>query len=256
MLEFASIDVSVFNLDYLVVSWAIKPTTETIPDYRFSVWRSNSHGGDFKRVVDDLTDTFVYKDPKVKLRSKKRQYFYKVSVYDNSNPSVEVFSDVETHPKKPDVLALEIIRRNDLLLKNFVGVDSYHYARRDWGQRCPECWDYIKQRKVKSNCMVCFNTGFIGGFHTPVSARINFNPSTKMIRHAQFEMEPNQTAAWMSNFPIVNPKDVIVEDGRKRWRVVNVNRTEKLRMPVHQVLQLTRINQNDVEYDLYIPETE
>ena len=260
MLEFNDLEVSVYNLDYLVVSWSIKPTTETISDYRFSVWRSNNPDGDFRQIVDDLDSVFVYKDADVKLKSKWRKYYYKVKI--TAVPPAVLdphFSDEigpESNDKEPDAIAVEIVRRNELLLKNFVGVPTNVFIRRTWGQRCPECWDVIKNRKLKSQCSVCYNTGFVGGFHTPVETQVNFNPSPEMIRSASFEMQPDQTAGWCSNYPPLSPRDIIVEDGRKRWRVVNVSKTEKLRTMVHQVLQLVRINQNDIEYKMYMPGTE
>jgi hypothetical protein len=50
----------------------------------------------------------------------------------------------------------------------------------------------------------------------------------------------------------MSPKDIIIEDGDTRWRVVQVSTTQKLRVKVHQVLQISRVNQNDIEYNIPI----
>jgi hypothetical protein len=142
------------------------------------------------------------------------------------------------------------------LLDRFVGRDAQLYIKKTWGQRCTECWDSIKQRKKQSNCLVCYNTSFVNGFFDPIPIKINFSPSAEMIRQANFEQQPDGTTAWMSNYPLVSPKDVIIEDGFIRWRIASVSTTQKRRVRVHQIMQLVRVNQNDIEYKLVLPGTE
>jgi hypothetical protein len=48
----------------------------------------------------------------------------------------------------------------------------------------------------------------------------------------------------------VKPKDILVEENGKRWRVTAVSTTERLRFPVRQELQLTAIPIGDIEYGL------
>jgi len=253
MLEFDTVYVECFDLDSLVVGWSIKPTTEDISLYRFSVWRSNTPEVDFTKVMDGLQNRFAYKDPDVDLKSKWRKFFYKIQAYLASDPTRLVWSKSANSDAKPDPISLEIIRRNNLLLKNVVGNKGYAFVRRTWGQKCEACWDAIKQRKLQSNCAVCYNTGWVNGFFDPISLNINFNPPPELVRHAQFEMQPEQTVAWCSNFPPLSPKDIVVESGRNRWRIVQISKTEKRRTLVHQVLQLTKINPQDIEYTLKTP---
>jgi len=250
VLELNSLKVDCWNLDYLSVSWSIKPTVEDVGMYTFSVYRSNSPEGPFSLIQGGLVNTFVFKDPSVNLKSRWRKYYYKVLVDPHNDPHYSPWIGPETKQDKPDVIAREIIRRNNILLKNFVGIDAQLYIRKTWGQRCCICWDPIKQRKVKSSCEVCYNTSFVGGFFDPIPFKINFSPSPEMIRHANFEKQPDATNAWTTNYPQISPKDIIIEDGCKRWRVIQPSFTQKKRVKVHQVLQLTGVNHNDIEYKL------
>jgi len=256
VLELASLTVDCWTLDYTVVSWSIKPTVENIADYTFSVWRSNSPEGPFKLIQGGLVDTFVYKDPSVNLKHRWRKYYYKIQVDPHNDPHYSPWIGPESRQNRPDTIASEIIRRNDLLLQNFVGIDAQLYIRKTWGQRCCTCWDPIKQRKRESNCPVCYNTSFVGGFFGPIPIRINFSPSPEMIRQANFEQHPDATNAWTSNYPQISAKDIIIEEGYKRWRVVTPSFTQKRRVKVHQVLQLTGVNLNDIEYKLPVIGTE
>ena len=95
-----------------------------------------------------------------------------------------------------------------------------------------------------------YNTGFVGGFFDPIEIKINFSPSPEMVSQANFEQQPDATTAWMSNEPRVSPKDIIIENGNKRWRIGAVSMTQKKRVLVHQLMQLKGINQNDIEYVL------
>lgn len=250
MLELNSLTVDCWNLDYLVVSWSIKPTVENVGDYTFSVYRSNSPDGPFKQIAGPLVNVFVYKDPSVNLKSRWRKYYYKVKVDPENDPLYSPWIGPGFKRDQPDVIAREIVRRNELLLRQFVGIDAQVYIRKTWGQRCCECWDPIKQRKLQSNCLVCYNTGFVDGFFAPIPIKINFSPSPEMIRQANFEQQPDATDAWMSNFPQISPGDVIIEDGCVRWRVAQASFTQKKRVKVHQVLQLVGINRNDIEFKL------
>ena len=51
-------------------------------------------------------------------------------------------------------------------------------------------------------------------------------------------------------YPSVKPDDLIVEPENKRWRVIQQNQTEHSRAPVHQELQVHRVQESDIEYSI------
>jgi len=249
MLEIYDADVQFHSVKYLTVRWKIKPTTEDISLYTFRVLRSRSAEGEYNKIID-LKEQFVYHDADLEMSSKYRQFFYKIMVYEDLDPTNFMMSDVAYLPQKPEKIAAEIIRRNDLLLRTRIGVPCLIYNIKTWGQYCTNCFDHVKKRKRISNCPICYNTGFVNGYLGPIGAFVNFNPSQKMIRQAGFEMQPDNIAAWMGNYPPMNPKDIILESGVRRWRVVQQSETEMKRVPIHQMLQLIKINHSDIEYEL------
>jgi len=249
MLDTYNVEVDFYNLKYLTVSWKIKPTTEDVSNYTFRVMRSLSPEGPFNPIID-LVDKFVYHDADVSLKNKYRKFFYIIRAFETADTDNYKDSSSAWLPEKPDLEAAEIIRRNDLLLRKKVGALCEAYLIKTYGQYCTNCFDYIKMRKRISNCPVCFNGGFVNGYFGPIATRVNFNPSQKMIQQAGFELQPDNIAAWMSNYPLLSPKDIVIESGTKRWRVVQQSQTEKRRIPVHQMLQLKRVNHSDIEYEL------
>ena len=252
LLTIDKIIVRSFSLNFLTIDWRIKATNRNISDFVFSLFRSQSQKADsFVKIADNLTETFSFHDAEASQKSRWRQWFYKVRA---TEISTNLFSEsaIGSNEEEPDRIGLSIIRRNELALRRFVGIKSFFFREATFGQRCTGCWDFVKQRQKISGCDICQDTGFLRGFIGPIAALVNYSPSAKQVRHMNFgELEPNESAAWMSNFPEVKPRDIIIEqhDGR-RWRVVNMQPTRKRRAIVHQNLLLTEINRSDIEWTI------
>jgi hypothetical protein len=54
----------------------------------------------------------------------------------------------------------------------------------------------------------------------------------------------------MGVYPLIKPRDIIVEREGKKWRVNSVRQTERLRSPIHQEVSLTLIPPGDIEYKI------
>lgn len=253
LIQIDKVNVRSFSLNFLTVDWRIKPTNRPISDFSFTVLRSQSQEDtDFRVIQEDITG-FTFHDPNSSQKARWRQWYYKVRAVEVSSKTFTE-SPTASNQEKPDRIGLSIIRRNELALRRFVGVKCFILQERTFGQRCNNCWDNIKQRRKLSNCTICFDTGFLGGFFEPIPALVNLSPSAKQVQKMNFgELTPNQTPAWMSNFPELKPRDILIEehDG-KRWRVSNMVPTRKRRAIIHQNLLLTEINRADVEWKINV----
>lgn len=258
LIEIDRIRVRTLSLDFLLVDWRIKPTNRPISDFTFSIFRSQSPEGSFTQIVDDLKQVFSFKDFTASQKARWRKFYYKLRITEDSSGQFTE-SEAVANVEKPDRIALSIIRRNDLILREKNGIDAFLIIERTFGQRCSACFDPVKNRKKISNCQLCLNTGFIQGFFPAIPIRVNISPSPKVSQFANFgELQPNQTAAWMSNFPEVKQRDLVVEAvaNGNRWRITRVNTTRKNRALVHQNLLLSEINRSDIEWKIPIPELE
>ena len=253
LLQIDKLNVRSFSLNFLTVDWRIKPTNRPISDFTFTVLRSQSQEETDFRVIQEGITGFTFHDPSSSQKARWRQWYYKVRAVEVSSKTFTE-SPVASNQEKPDRIGLSIIRRNELVLRRFVGVKCFILQERTFGQRCNNCWDNIKQRRKLSNCIICFDTGFLGGFFEPIPALVNLSPSAKQVQKMNFgELTPDQTPAWMGNFPELKPRDILIEehDG-KRWRVVNMVPTRKRRSIIHQNLLLTQINLADVEWKINV----
>jgi hypothetical protein len=248
-----------FNMDHLDVFWEIgqvpastksDTTPHAIFDFEFFILRSEAAMGPYEQVGGPLQDLYHFRDVRVSLLHKWRQWFYKLKIVDKKTGDVEEIGPASSFEPEPDIIAAEIIRQEDMLFREFVGRRCWLFPVRTFGPRCT-CYDPTLQRATRSGHLPCFGTGWLGGYMRPVEIFIQLDPTSKQsVIQPTGEMQPVNTTARMSSFPPVSPRDIIIESENRRWRVVNVGQTQRLRAVVHQELQLHEIPKSDVEYSI------
>lgn len=271
MLEFTDVRIAGFLVDQLTISWAINPIDPSAYDplnVEFTVYRSNSPEGPFDLLTTaPLVDVYTFTDTSLNRRSFWRKFYYKIrathSITGFQVESVVHRSEV-THSSRMEMLeALEIVRLERLLLKGigitkgYVGVPCLVFIRRSFGQRCAECFDFVLGRSTVEKCTRCFNTRFVGGYHTPILTHFNFSPSPDSLEIANFgEIQPSETDCWTSNYPLLSPGDLVVEQTNRRWRVERAHATQRLRTPVRQICRVYELNRSNVEYLMPVTESQ
>jgi len=256
---FNNLKVRSFSLDFLEVLWEIEDTYLDPLDFQYHVLRSESPMGPFDMVAGPFTDRYRFVDNRVNLLNRWRQIYYKIQSTSKTDPANVVLSEAFTFTAEPDLIATEIQRLERLLWEEYAGRRCFIFPARTFGQRCGNCWDgpekgkgHTNQRR-RSNCVTCFDTGFARGYFDPIEIFMQIDPSTKSVQVlSDFERQQVDTTARLPNFPILKPRDLIVEGENRRWRVVRVTPTERLRSIVHQELFLHEIIKGDIEFQLPI----
>lgn len=246
------------------VSWTITPSDEPLVNSRFHVLRSESPEGPYVDVSGPLVNSFTWLDH-VNLKSKLDEIGWRIRVdhlpsgISETYPSGAPQEAFLMHPEfdraamvedyGQDYVAIEIARRNNLLLRRFTGRLVAYCPVRIQGQRCAKCWDNQKKRTTSSSCNECYGTSYQGGFYDPIHVYVDVNPSPNVVQISSFgKMEINNTVMFMSNFPLAKPNDLVVESSNRRWRVVQVNVVTHKRYTVQQYLQVEEIDRSDAEY--------
>lgn len=250
MIKAKDVNARRIDADRVKVKWEIDDTTSNVLEYAFYILRSESPEGPWETIAGPLTDQYEVYDATAPLRSGARNLYYSVRTrHIQSQKTFNTFP-VTTSPRPP-LDALEIIRRNDLLFREFTGRPCILYPVRTFGQRCTDCFDVTTSRRTTSSCNTCWNTGFMRGYHTPVVVYVQIDPIGNPLQHIPPAMTDSKTTgARMGVYPLLKPRDILVESENKRWRVAAVNHTERLRAPVRQELTLTTIPNSDVEYNI------
>lgn len=246
------------------VSWTIVPTNEPIVNSRFRVLRAESPEGPYEDVSGPVVNSFTFVDG-VNLRQKFTKISYRIQVDDITTGLSEIYPQgtydeafiyhpdfvrsVGPEEYGPDFISLEIARRNNLLLRRFIGRLCAYFPVRTQGQRCPTCFDQIKMRSKLANCPECYGTSFQGGYYGQINIFVDVSPSPKVVEvSTSGRMNPRGSVMWIANFPSARPGDVIVEKGNRRWKVDRVNNAQHKRYTVQQYLNVHEVDRGDPEF--------
>lgn len=240
-----------FDLDHMDVFWEVENYVGNIRRFEFSIWRSESSFGPWDPLGPPFEDQYYFRDVTPPKMHKWRTLYYLLKIRDKETGEIAEFGPT-SQAAEPDLIGLELNRQEDVLFREFVGRRCWLFPVRTFGAYCV-CYDRVTSRRTKSNCLNCFDTGFLGGFLAPIECFVQFDPSgIKSVPTSNRERQDSTTSARLISFPQVKPKDILVEAENTRWRVDSMTPTQRLRSVVHQELTLKEVDKGDVEYKLPI----
>lgn len=248
-----------FPRDGVHVQWGVEPEADDLDAIEVELLRSESPSGPFEKLqVFDPVATFSFTDKTAPWRPKNFELYYQLRGVLKANGNVVTDTLPFGFQGRLPIDAVEIIRQHNILLRgvnghrSLTGIPTTVYKKRTFGARCLECTDAPTGRVVISQCKACGGTGRRGtGYYDPLIVNMNFQPAPSAIQISNLgKLEDNETIAFMTNFPIMYPGDMVVEPDEKHWRVVHVDVTERKRVVVHQLLRLRQLDHNDVEYEV------
>lgn len=244
------------DIDENVLSWEIENTLLDVLDYYFVVERSESMGGPYDEITAPFVDRYLFVDRRVPQAHRYRSLYYRIRTVHKQTGDTWTSEPFQKEPEA-DLMAAEIRRHIMLLHQEFVGRVCWVLPVRTFGQRCPSCWDNRLQKRIRSGCHVCWETGFIRGYLSPIESFIAIDPSANSEQNnAVGPQQQNTSTGRLGYLPELKPRDLIVEPENKRWRVTQVNGIELVRARVRQEIQIHEIPQTDVEFGIpvHIPE--
>jgi hypothetical protein len=257
---------STLSRDSILLTWEYEDTHLDLEDFTVTVMRSEAEAGPYEDVSEDMPaeDVFEFEDMGAQLLSKWRDWHYRIRVTRESDgesqeygsrPYIDAVKGSDPGgvvlESPPDLEALESIRRTDLVLKEYTGRRVLVLKHRTTGTRCPNCWDNLKRRRTISNCLTCFAVGVKGGYLRPRESFATKVPHQVQVQLSPlFEMEQSDVLMWFSNRPRLYPRDLVIDTDGRRWRVLQVQRSEKLWSLTRQVAQLRLLSRDQVEYSI------
>jgi len=254
MLEVVNFRVRTFTVEHLDLYWEIVPTSEDPFDYDFYVERSDHEHSGYKRIAGPFSDKYHFQDTTLKgISSHYRQWFYRLQVVDKKRGDDLYFPGQGgvTLRADPDLIALEAARNTQIRLQEFIGRLVWVFPIRTFGQYCT-CVDSITQRKTASNCLVCYDTKYVGGYHQPIELMMQIIMPPEATTTADMgEIQNINATGRLSNYPEVHPRWMVVDSENTRWRIgEGIRRIEKGRALVRQDFPLHAVPKQDIEYRL------
>ena len=253
MISISDVRVRSFELDFMDVYFDVSPTFEDLADYQFVVQRADSQFGEYVNLTVPFRNRFHVRDNTVRGQySFYDKLYYRVKVTNTSTGDEAFFPELGgvCLSAKPDLIALEMARMNNLRLKEFSGRVVYVFPKMRSGQRCSNCYDRVAQRKVRSQCGTCYDTTWVGGYTAPVQTYAMVIVPNETTTHSDFaNIEVENSMIMLGNYPEVREGDLIVEAENVRWRVGStITKVQKQRALIRQQAQIHRIPKGDMEY--------
>jgi hypothetical protein len=256
MIEVVNIKVKSLDVDFQQITWSLNDTTDDVLDYTFKVQRSESPAGPWDDVSAAFSDRYVFFDRITLPFNSVRVLFYRIVVKYLPTGEETIFGPVDGGPDA-DLVTKELRRHLNLLFREFSGRRCWLLPVRTFGQRC-SCWNMVLQKRTRSGCRQCYDTGYMRGYMTPIELWMQIDTGQSIVTQATNVgvLQPGNTTARVVDMGNIKPRDVIIEAENKRWRVVQVNQTEHGRATVHYEIQLHQIPQSDIEYSYELQLTE
>lgn len=245
----------------IYVSWEITPTfTPDSGSWVFHVERAQS-GGEWTRLTegDPLNDVDYYLDTtSLAVRYGKIETIaYRVVLVDGSTEyesSPEYLADIQTASEWAELRALL-----GYVNRQFEegGIDGWLYRKRAWGATC-SCVDANLGAPADSECTICYGTGIVGGYWTPISYQtIILQPSqhTLLLQQALGLRDPAAEARLGPAYLTVEPDDVWLDAACGRFfKIQKVTpRSVYKGRPILYAMEMTGIASHSIEYQLPAP---
>src|SRR6478609_1416027 len=166
------------------VQWDLTDRPDPSPAYVFSVARSESPRGPFVEVASGVTNPYFFDAHQAgtsgavaawEQRSLAQTIYYRVQAFDITTPlprPVALAEDIcevgDRLPKPSQLVRRKMQRDMSLQMKVRNGVPIAILKLKHWGTRCTRCFDRTTKSVLDNDCLVCFSTGFVGGYYDPV----------------------------------------------------------------------------------------
>lgn len=242
------------------VHWTIStniPVPLFVPEYS-----SIESGEVWTPVVDSPISSMSVNGVGPKKISFSSMPFFRIKVYDSEDNSLKYTSTPETvkvgQNQHDFLIWREILRRENLGQTKYNGVKGWLLRRREVGAKCTNCIDEILGAQLKSDCPVCYGTGYLSGYFTPQLMYGDwqegppYSTSTKL--EAVGPSQVRKTVIMTTAFPETNFKDVWVDASTNfRYEIQEQRKNQFRGWPINQMLTLSILPPSDPAYRVSVP---
>lgn len=232
--------------------------------YLFDVARGYAPTGPWETLVTGAANALNYVDRLATTQTSddhvtpnqltlSRNTLYRVTATPPSGAANAVSTVSGIEPKlagRQRLFRRKLLRDEAVMLRKINGTQVAVCKRMRWGPRCTRCFDRYTKEVVRGNCTVCYGTGFVPGYATPVItlARRSVGP-VQTSTTPQGKVDVAQTQITLLDTPAVEADDVLVflQDNR-RFVVKQQLQTELLTVSVHQKLLVSELARSSIEY--------
>jgi len=172
-----------------------------------SISRSEHPEGPWTALASVSAVTTTYNDTPNHYFYQRKYYYLIKSTEDQSAVDAVYLMNL------PDNIAMEIVRQRERQLERTEGVECAIFTKTTTGARCPVCWNSKLDQPTKDKCSTCLGTRFETAFGNQIDAWVILptDDVVNVISNNKNREKKNVRGAEMSNFPLVQPGDLIVD---------------------------------------------
>lgn len=264
----------------LLLKWEIVDTTEDLSNYCYKIFRTafnykafenekrdklidayNANKEDVELIAIADATLFEFLDDTINAYRGDIEYYYEIyaCLKDGSQIS-EPFPLLYLFNKwtEKDIIGgqnyvgyiREIQKKYLKIINNTTG---YILQKKRFGERCPYCWDDIRNQTTRYDCPCCLGTGYNGGYHRPYEVKFNYTTpvriSSENPKLEGTENSENSINVWIESYPLVYEGDIFINEMNDRYKVNSIHHTTKNNEYIlRQDLTLTKLPRSDVAY--------
>lgn len=188
-----------------------------------------------------------------------QRIYYKVTTVatDPNNPAGTIETPLEEiSDRSPfDMEAIDYIWREAILRNRYIldqgGERAKLFIRKWMGPICPN--HQVNYGQSYNDCPICLGTNIVGGYLGPYDIKIAPPETEKMVELADMGLHIRYDwTTWTTNWPLLNPRDVIIRQNNERYAVGPVNPQGARGAIFQQHFTMSYIDQGDIRYQIDI----
>ncbi len=209
--------------------------------------------------TDVVLATYRYQENEVKTDLGKRIFYRITTVCISSNgelietPLDRAASGDNRSTEQLDYIWREAVRRNRFLLIQG-GERVKVFIKKNAG---PQCGCYSSTHgQPQADCMICYGSGFIGGYEGPYDIIIAPDDAGVSISQSNRGRNKSHTIeTWTSPSPMLSQRDFILKLNGDRYAIGSVRSPTARGMKLQQFFTMTYIDEKDIRYKIPVIDT-
>jgi len=149
--------------------------------------------------------------------------------------------------EKIDYIWREAVRRNQWILTQG-GERVKAFIRKHAGPMC-SCYDGDTYKQPKGDCLICFGTGFVGGYEGPYDVVFAPDDADRSVEQQQNGSTVTHSyEVWTGPSPLFTQRDFIVKLNGERYSIGGVRMPTNRGMVLQQHFNIGHIDEGDIRY--------
>ncbi len=248
---FTGYHVDILAINHNHITWSVDdqdPSQLTIKIF------NGENPNELEEIDSVSADTGMYDHYHNMGYHRERKLYYKLELYDGDNKldSTKVMIAYNNEIDNDSFRYVSRIREYWSIITKPLLI-GWVFKKRTWGPKCSHHSGVFEAyEKPGKDCSLCYNTGILGGYFSPIKVHVAISPQLDTIG-TKYEMSPNTVTIKLGYYPSLSNEDLVVlyKEGRKTiYEVIQVTKTMFAGFVTSQTANIIEMKSNDIRQQL------